>query len=89
VLAAVLAAFATCASAANLEPVAKDRGWCKHVDDGFCHEWKLTDDPRIRIVHSGFEDGADFYLYRRNALGQYRLQFTFEPMLRTAKPNGA
>ncbi|MGH8029084.1 MAG: hypothetical protein ACREO3_04020 [Arenimonas sp.] len=75
--------------AAELVAVPEGSGYCASITDGFCHEWTVVGDPRLRIVHYGFEDGADFFLYRRNAFGRYRLQLTFEPIVRVQGQDGS
>ena len=86
--AVLLACGAPLAQASMLLPVADSEGYCARVDDGFCHEWALEADTRIRVVFSGFEDGASYSLYRRVKFGRYRHLLDFEPVLQDGDGDG-
>lgn len=77
----MLALAAPLAHASALVPVADQDGMCPRFRTGFCHEWALEADPRLRVLFRGFADGASHSLYRRGALGQYYHLFDFVPVL--------
>ena len=52
------------------------RDWGAH-----CEEWKLADDPRVRLVAFGYEDGVSYAFYRRTVFGRYRDELRVEPVL--------
>jgi hypothetical protein len=64
------------AHAGALVPVDAAHGWCAVVTDGDCREYALAEDPSLRIVHFGFEDGMRFDLFRRRGR-RYSHQLSF------------
>lgn len=75
------------AHAGSLVAVEDANGWCSKVDDGDCREYFLADDPSLRIVHYGFEEGMRFDLFRRRGR-RYSHQFSFEPVRPVAERPG-
>jgi hypothetical protein len=55
--------------------------------DGICYEWKLSADPAIRLIASGYEDGVEYGFYRRSKSGKYRHVVRVHPVLKdSARP---
>jgi hypothetical protein len=61
----LLACAGSARAGGSLVPVDDAQGWCAKIHDGDCREYFVADDPSLRIVHHGFEDGMRFDLFRR------------------------
>ena len=79
--------WAGIAHAGSLVAVDDALGWCSKVDDGDCREYFLADDPSLRIVHYGFEDGMRFDLFRRRGQ-RYSHQLSFVAVRPTTERPG-
>jgi hypothetical protein len=83
----LLATATSLASAAHMVAVPQDQAVCRGTD-AFCYEWKLIEDPSLRFVATGYEDGSGFYLCRRRGDGHYGLLFAVHPVLVDPKRPG-
>jgi hypothetical protein len=67
--------------------VPKEEAYCRQ-SDAYCYEWKVDDEPSLRLVATGYEDGGGFYFCRRSPKGDYRLLFAVYPAMEDARYPG-
>jgi hypothetical protein len=83
----LLLAFSTVATAVNMVAVPKEEAYC-HGSDAYCYEWKFVEDPTLRFVATGYDDGGGFYFCRRGLKGDYSLLFAAYPAMEDSKYPG-
>ena len=79
------------ALSANMTAVPKDKAHCARIAKDYgadCYEWALVANRSIRIVFSGYEDGASTTIYRVDKAGTYHVVATVEPALRDSSRPG-
>ena len=68
----------------GMSPVPRAHGYCQHVGEPICHEWKLLADPQQRLVAHGDEDGVTYAFYVLDANRRYAHPVRIHPVMRDA-----